>query len=257
MAKSFNGLDDEWLKKASKHYLEIAYEGVLQGLAGNHTLKETLERRMKEVDEKERLAEERRLLAEEADDAFCRVFYNFCFAYFIEADLDIDYNGRRTFAFNSCEWDDNDLETFVALVGPTKFEDTNRYNDDAYVPFEVNLCGGFFNNLLGIDKIVLLGYFDTYGENSRSEKVAAIDIRLSSETSELITKEHMTMLRYIADQTEVFGEDTKAMPHEAYVALNRKMRKVIIEDGLKEIVEGTLTKEDFEQKLFLAKLAGF
>ena len=37
----------------------------------------------------------------------------------------------------------------------------------------------------------------------------------------------------------------------------RRMRKAIIQEGLKEVVEGTMTKEDFEQKLFLQKLAGF
>jgi hypothetical protein len=30
-----------------------------------------------------------------------------------------------------------------------------------------------------------------------------------------------------------------------------------MEEGLKDFVEGTLTKEDLEQKLFIAKLAGF
>jgi hypothetical protein len=253
MAKGFKGLDDEWLEKASKHYLEIAYEGVLQGLAGNHTLKETLERRMIEVDEKERLNDEKWRLKRAAENVFLEVFKNFCAAYFIEAELDISFGWGHRFAFKSYMWDSNDFELFDALVGVTRFDYTGHYSGDAYVPFKVNLWGGFFNKLLGIETIVLTGNFETDNNTSRSDKVSNIDMGLEDETSDQITKDHITILRYIADQTAVFEYGKEKDDIDQY----RRMRKVIIEDGLKEIVEGTLTKEDFEQKLFLAKLAGF
>lgn len=118
------------------------------------------------------------------------------------------------------------------------------------------LRGGFFNTITGLKEICLEGEFEDDGRTIIRHRVAKGDFRidLSWDTSSLLTREHISILRYIADQTNVFVyKDAEDDVVDQY----RSMRQLIIEEGLKEIVEGTMTKEVFEQRLFSAKLAGF
>lgn len=253
MTKDFDGFDDLWIEKAPKYDLEIAYEGVLQGLAGNNSLKEKLENTIKALDVRAKIEEERYDLARKAEDVFLEVFQNFCAAYFIKAKLDASVAYGYSFAFASFEWGGNDFELFDTLVGVSRFEYTSDNQSDSYVPFEIDLRRGFFNTLLGIESIVLKGYFETDGGSSCSRKVSDLDLGFEMKTSEQITTEHIAILSYVAGQTVDFQYTKEKGKIDQY----RRMRKAIIQEGLKEVVEGTMTKEDFEQKLFLQKLAGF